>query len=111
MTLTVHTVKGTSENLSPLRGTYLFSVGGLAVAIPAAVVTIIRVFVRARARKLGLDDALAMFSLVGLFVLYVALFFLFDLHRTPAFSLRVIHTSCGLFLFPSSPSSFRTFHG
>ena len=70
--------------------------GGLAVAIPAAVITIIRVFVRARMRNLGLDDAFAMFALVGLLVLYVSLFFLFDLRRTHAFSLCPIYTSSGM---------------
>ena len=55
---------------------------GLALAIPTALTTIVRFGARARARNLGLDDAFAASSLVGLLVNYTALFLHFDLKRT-----------------------------
>ena len=72
---------------------------GLALAIPTALITIIRLVIRVRARKLGLDDAFAASSLVGLFVVYVAAALHFDLHRAPPPSLVLLsHLNC--FTFP-----------
>ena len=56
----------------------------LALAIPTALVTIIRLGIRARARNLGLDDAFAASSLAGFLVLYVGLFLHLDRQRMPA---------------------------
>ena len=63
---------------------------GLGLAIPTALITIIRLGVRARARNLGLDDAFAASSLVGLLVAYVAYLLHLDPHRTPSPSLILL---------------------
>ena len=84
---------------------HFIQVVGLVLAIPTAIITIIRLTVRARARNLGLDDAFAASSLAGLLVFYTALFLHFDPHRTP-FSRLVVPprpfyhsaSSCPLFL-------------
>ena len=61
--------------------THFFSVVALALAIPTVLITIIRLGVRARGKNLGLDDAFAASSLVGLVVTYVGYFLHSDPHR------------------------------
>lgn len=81
----------------------------LALAIPTGLITIIRLWVRARSRNLGLDDAFAAASLVGLVVNCVATFLHFDPHRTPPPSLGLL--SClnrFIFLPVLAQYSFKT---
>ena len=95
--MTVQNVKGKSTKSSHLRCFSHFpQVVGLALAIPNALITIIRLGIRARAWNLGLDDAFAASSLVSLLVFYVAMFLHFDPNRGPLLLSYRRHTSTGL---------------